>query len=129
MKYALLAATALACFTGCETGPKQGTVTGQVTLDGVPVDGGMIRFIPADGASQPGDSTITAGQYSVTMEVGEKKVEVFWGRPTGTAEPVDTVSMGNNPIVETIPRKYNSQTTLKYTIVEGEQKKDFPLTK
>jgi hypothetical protein len=132
VKYALLLLLCLALFlSGCETGPEAGTVTGQVTLDGQPVDGGMIRFIPVNGESQPGDSPITAGAYSATMPVGEKKVEITWGRPRGGgAVSVDTASQGNEVFVETIPRTYNgSGTTLRYTVVKGEQKKDFALTK
>jgi hypothetical protein len=114
--------------TGCNRGPEQGTVTGRVTLDGRAVDGGMIRFVPADGATQPGDSPLTAGAYTVTMQTGAKKVEVYWGRPKGSAVAVDTASQGNETIIETIPRKYNSQTELSYDIAPGEQVKDFPLT-
>jgi len=116
---------------GCDTGPPTGVITGQVTIDGTPVDGGMIRFVPVGGESQPGDSPITAGAYSVTMPVGEKKVEITWGRlKSGGAQSVDTTSMGTDVYVETIPRKFNgNDTTLRYEVKEGEQKKDFALTK
>lgn len=113
---------------GCDRGPVMGTVTGRVTLDGQAVDDGMIRFVPADGATQPADSPIMAGAYTVTMQTGAKKVEVYWGRPQGAGVAVDTASQGNATIVETIPRKYNSQTELTYEITPGEQTKDFPLT-
>ena len=110
---------------GCNPGPPQGTVTGNVTLDGQPVEGGIIRFVPADGNSQPADSPITGGAYSVTMQTGEKKVEIYWAPSSGKA--ADTASQGAEPIVQRIPAKYNAQTTLTYEIVKGKQTKDFAL--
>ena len=113
-------------FTGCDTGPAQGTVSGTVTLDGKSVDGGLIRFVPADGNTQPADSVITGGAYTVTMPVGEKKVEVYWAPSSGKG--ADTATQGAEQIVQRIPAKYNAQTTLSYAIVKGKQTKDFPLT-
>src|SRR6185436_2329090 len=111
---------------GCGTGSVQGTVSGTVTLDGKLVDGGLIRFVPSDGNSQPADSVTTGSVYSVTMRVGEKKVEVYWAPSSGKA--ADTATQGTEQIVQRIPARYNAQTTLSYAIVKGKQTKDFALT-
>jgi hypothetical protein len=111
---------------GCDTGPAQGTVSGTVTLDGQSVDGGLIRFVPADGNTQPADSVITGSAYSVTMPIGEKKVEVYWAPSSGKA--ADTATQGTEQIVQRIPAKYNAQTTLSYALVKGKQTRDFALT-
>src|SRR5882762_122967 len=62
---------------GCNQGPPRGTVKGKVTLDGQAVDGGVITFVPADGNSQPEAVPITAGEYTVTMPVGDKRIEIY----------------------------------------------------
>jgi hypothetical protein len=112
---------------GCDHGPPQGTVKGTVTLDGQPVDGGVITFVPADGNSQPEAVPITAGEYTVTMPLGEKRVEIYWA-PSG-GQSADTASQGREQIVQRIPAKYNAQSTLTHTVVKGEARKDFPLTR
>ena len=112
---------------GCDSGPVKGTVTGTVTLDGQPVEDGLIRFVPADGNSQPADCILVKGVYTVTMTVGDKKVEVTWSKSTGNA-PADTAVQSTQKSVEMIPAKYNVQTTLLYSVVKGPQQKDFPLT-
>lgn len=112
---------------GCDQGPVKGTVKGTVTLDGQMVDGGVITFVPADGNSQPEAVPITAGEYSVTMPVGEKRVEIYWAPSSGAA--ADTATQGREQIVQRIPAKYNSQSTLSHTVTKGEARQDFALTK
>jgi hypothetical protein len=112
---------------GCNQGPPQGTVKGTVTMDGQPVDGGVITFVPADGNSQPEAVPIISGEYSVTMPVGEKRVEIYWA-PSG-AQAADTATQGREQIVQRIPAKYNAQSTLTHTVTKGEARKDFALTK
>lgn len=112
---------------GCNQGPPRGTVKGTVTLDGQPVDGGVITFVPADGNSQPEAVPITAGEYSVTMPVGDKRVEIYWA-PSG-GQSADTATQGREQIVQRIPAKYNAQSTLTHTVTKGEAHKDFALTK
>jgi hypothetical protein len=121
-----LAAIVCAIFIlGCESDATDGTVSGRITLDGQTVEGGLIRFVPVDGKTQPDDSVITNGSYSVTMPVGEKKIEITWLKTNGVAE--DTATQGQSKTVQMIPPQFNTQTTLTYTIVKGKQTKDFEL--
>ncbi|CAN5285486.1 hypothetical protein BH11PLA2_BH11PLA2_10330 [soil metagenome] len=110
---------------GCNLGEPTGTVSGTITLDGKPVPDGLIRFVPADGNSQPGDSFITNGQYQLTMTIGDKKVEILSLKANGAA--VDTASQGKGTSVQLIPEKYNVKTTLRYMIEKGTHTKDFEL--
>jgi hypothetical protein len=106
-----------------------GTVKGTVSFEGQPVDGeALIRMVPTDGLSQPADSRITAGAYSITMPVGEKKVEIYWTKNSAKGK-IDTASQGTESVVVVIPAKYNTQTTLTYKVEKGTQTKDFALTK
>jgi hypothetical protein len=117
----------LALVLGCDRGPAVGTVKGTVTWEGQPVDGGLIKMVPADGLSQPADCIVKGGAYSITMPVGEKKVEVWWTK--GSGAKVDTASQGTESVVALIPPKYNADTTLTYKVEKGTQTKDFALAK
>jgi hypothetical protein len=112
---------------GCNRGPAVGTIKGQVTLDGQPIDGGLIRLVPADGNSQPADCIITAGAYTITMPIGEKKVEIYWTKTTAPGN-LDTASQGTEQVIPLVPAKYNTQTTLTHTIEKGVTTKDFALS-
>jgi hypothetical protein len=126
MTLALLAASLLLILVGCNRGPSVGTIKGTITLDGQPVDGGLIRLVPADGNSQPADCQIAAGAYSITMPVGEKKVEIYWTK--SGAGKVDTASQGSEKVVTMVPPKYNTESTLTVVIEKGEAVKDFELS-
>jgi hypothetical protein len=91
------------------------------------VDGGLIRLIPADGNSQPADCIVTGGVYSITMPVGEKKVEIYWTKSNAPG-PIDTASQGTEKVVQLIPSKFNTETTLTYMLEKGTHKQDFALT-
>ena len=112
---------------GCDRGPALGTVKGTITIDRTPVDGGLIRMVPTDGNSQPADSVITGGNYSITMPMGEKRVQIYWAQ--GGGGNVDTASQGTEKsVVQRIPAKYNAESTLTYTVEKGQAVKDFALS-
>jgi hypothetical protein len=113
-------------FIGCSQGPAVGIVKGTITLDGQPVDGGLIRLVPADGNSQPADCIVTAGAYTVTMPIGEKKVEIYWTKSSGGK--VDTASQGTEKVIQMVPTAYNTESTLTYTVEKGTHTKDFALS-
>lgn len=121
-----LVLAALTLALGCDRGPAVGTVKGTVTLDGQPVDGGLIRLVPADGNSQPADCQIAAGAYTITMPIGEKKVEIYWTK--GGGGKVDTASQGTEKVVLLVPPKYNTESTLTCTVEKGQAVKDFALS-
>src|SRR5262245_38511749 len=96
-RIAALLGLALLLATGC--GPRSGNrvaVSGTVTFDGQPVDGGAIVFLPqGDGASDRArsGSGIEAGKYAIPAEKGpapgKYRVEIRWPRPTGKQIPSD----------------------------------------
>lgn len=123
----LLAAVVL--FVGCQKAPPEGTITGTVTLNGQPVEGGyaLIRMEPVDGAGQPNDAPIVGGKYELKIAPGEKKVQLTWQK--GGDQVVDTASQGKSaPPQQMFPEKYNVLTELKYTVTEGKQIKNFDIT-
>lgn len=123
MRIALGWLIALFGLTGCSSKPPEGTVTGTITIDGKNVEDGLIRFIPADGESQPDDSQVVNGVYTVTMPTGEKRVEIYWLKSNGPIE--DTATQGTTKSTQMIPAKFNVESTLRYTIEKGPQAKNF----
>jgi hypothetical protein len=73
---ALGAVAAAGVLSGC--GPSTGTVSGQVTFDGNPVESGHILFTPADGKGKDTGAPIAAGRYLATgLPPGPKIVKVI----------------------------------------------------
>jgi hypothetical protein len=112
---------------GC--GPSTGTITGAVTVDGKPVEKGVISFIPADSTkAQPITVDITAGKYSAQTQTGPKIVQI--SAPVVTGRRPEYNGPGA-PLIditeESIPAQYNSDSTLKLDITPGANTKDWAL--
>lgn len=111
-------------------------VTGTVTLDGQPLETGLITFDPASATSETSTATeIVNGSYSFSTQTGpvpgEYRVvinssggEVF--EPPAGEAPGDSFL----PVPEEkVPQKYNTQTTLTATVVSGSNESiNFELT-
>jgi hypothetical protein len=105
----------LAVISGCG-GSADGrlAVSGAVTLDGAPLDQGVIAFHSVEAALPPIEATIAAGEYFIAADKGllpgNYKVAIDSADSTGkTASPV-VYSMAIP--VSKIPLKYNGETTL-----------------
>lgn len=115
--------------SGCGTGePPEYPVKGNVTLDGKPLEKGLIRFSPTGNAS-PAGGEIKAGQYSLKASPGESKVEITSTIVVGKRKAYNTP---DSPMVditrEAVPDRYNSRSSLKFEVKAGENSKDFDLT-
>ncbi|MDB5391216.1 MAG: hypothetical protein JWM11_6862 [Planctomycetaceae bacterium] len=126
------------CVIGCgKSGPQLAAISGSVTIDNVPVDHGTITFAPTQetkGASSGGE--IKDGKYSIPADkgptFGKYRVEIRWSKKTGKQ-----IEMGSpappgtkiDEVVEAIPEKYNSASTLVKDINSGKQVIDFNLEK
>jgi hypothetical protein len=89
-------------------------VSGAVTLDGTPLDQGVIGFHSEEAGRAPVETTIAAGEYFIAADKGllpgSYKVAIDSADSTGkTASPVE-YSMAIP--VSRIPLKYNGETTL-----------------
>ncbi|MBN2296899.1 MAG: hypothetical protein JXM70_31020 [Pirellulales bacterium] len=113
---------------GCG-GENRGEVAGQVTLDGQPVDGGEIRFLPNVGL--PSRARIANGQYTIPKatgpSVGPVRVEITWVRKTGRK----VTDMIPGPMIDEttqcIPERYNRNSELEVEIQPGTNRHDFEL--
>jgi hypothetical protein len=129
MTKSMAVAIVLMAIVGCG-GPVHEGVEGNVTLDGKPVDGGTISFIPTDGRSASGAwGDITAGKYSLPAGhgpvAGSYRVEIRWMRATGRM--VSGFGTQAPELANVIPGRYNQTSELKASITPGKNQCDFAL--
>ena len=117
---------------GCNGG-QRGEVSGQVTLNGEPVENGMIAFIPTADRDAPSAWTkIIDGHYQIPAiqgpGVGPCRVEIRWAKKTGRQIPAVPPA---GPVIEetreVVPQRYNLQSELEADIQAGENVADFKL--
>jgi hypothetical protein len=122
----LIASAAVVLPAGC--GPALGVVSGTVTIDGQPVTGGVISFVPAEGSGTPATSNIESGKYEVRTMAGKKFVQISAPHVVGKRKEYEGPDA---PLVEIteerLPPKYNSQTELNFEAKAGENKQDWSL--
>ena len=135
-KAAVIAAAALCLLVGgCDqksTGPGGGTVTGTVTLDGNPLQGGLVTFHPAAGGPEAigpvrkdgtyelqigNDKSIPAGEYLVTVDAAELSIDQEGAPDKGPPQPPPKPK-------RITPDKYANRNTtdLKVTVKAGANK-------
>jgi len=118
---------ALAVLAGCSSS-KRVPVSGTVTFDGKPVDGGVIAFLPEGDVAPGGKGTVSGeiveGKYSLPSgrgpDAGKYKVQITWNKKTG--KQIDTPGDPGTKMddtVQVIPPKYNKQTILTAEIKSG----------
>lgn len=118
----------LGLICGCgSSGPALYPVQGAITLDGAPLENGLVRFSPTKGAA-PAAGEIKGGRYSLNVASGEARVEITSTKVTGKRKAYNTP---DSPMVditkEAIPEKYNTKSELKHTVTAGPNSKDFEL--
>ena len=128
IRRALLLQVVLVGVVGCSGSSLQGTVNGTVTLDGMPLKEGDVRFVPADGKSQTASATIIDGQFTAQVPTGEMRVEISAPKVIGKRKMYDTP---DSPVVdkvkELLPPRYNAKSELRLTVKSGVQDQTFAL--
>lgn len=119
-------------FPGCGSSNPELTISGNVTINGEPVEGGSITFVAEDGAAATGGGTIQNGKYTAIVMPGRKKVLVLGNKLVG--EEPEYQGVPDSPmrqVFKTVtPEKYNAAhlTPLTATIEKAEENLDFALT-
>jgi hypothetical protein len=108
---------------GC-SGGSEGTVSGEVKVDGQPLKKGQIKFVPADGKSPGVDADVTEGKYTAKVPPGNVKVEIRGNKVVGKIRMAPE-SPEVEQIEELVAKEYNDQTTLTMTVQKGSQEKNF----
>ena len=104
---------------GCgSSGPEIATVEGTVTMDGKPLADAAVVFIPENGRPA-GATTDAAGHYVLNFSEGRQgaipgKSSVRITTLRDSSQTADGKPIPAAP--ETIPIKYNQQSTLEFTV-------------
>ena len=128
-----LVVLALGALGGCSGSnePQTMRVWGDVSYNGTPINDGTIDFVSTDG-SAPAQAQIKEGHYDLPASAGPLagktyRVEISALKKTGkTMRNV----MGDGeptmePLYNTIPNEYNSESTLKAEIAPDRSKNQF----
>lgn len=91
---ALCCAAALAFLTGCGGGKKEVEIKGAATLDGEPIDLGIVQF--TNGTAE-GGGNVQEGSYSAKVPPGELTVRVRGYRYTGPEPEIPEPQPGAPP--------------------------------
>lgn len=128
-----LVAGLLVAFAGCGGGgdtPPLGTVSGKVTLNGEPLEGATVEFIPEQGRPSLG-VTNDSGEYKLDYTASTPGALVGKHAVRITARRERSGGEGDQPLVEArpevVPQAYNDQTTLSVTVEPGANRHDFTL--
>lgn len=123
----LLTLAFAAALAGCgdsDDGPLRAPVRGTVTLDGAPLDGGTITFIPTgDNVGPATGTTIENGAYRLGRDdgplVGPNRVQISAIRPTGKLVAPLVAPETDGPVPElveeladVVPDRYNRGSEL-----------------
>ena len=119
--------------TGCgHRVPQRAAVAGSVTFDGRPLEQGSILFVPVEGVQGiAAGGRIEHGQYRLSATdgpmAGRHRVEIRAARKTGKMVRTSTVLRNETAaeIVELIPPRFNSASTLRVDIKPGDNTADF----
>jgi len=141
----ILAISATALMAGCAEGtkhPPTHPVKGSITLDGKPLAGALVSFIPASGQQPANGTTDASGGYTLTsftrgdgIMVGDYRVVVTKFPPTagsGSGEGEYVPPTGEmQPPKNELPAKYAAPETSGFTasVVAGGGTFDFALTR
>lgn len=130
----LLSIACILILSGCgPSGPKLGSVTGTVTLDGKPVQGALVTFISkAENGSSSFGKTDANGKYQLEFSterfgamLGAHEVEIATKRVNKSEEP-DTGAVVQKEIIA-IPKHY-ARGALTAEVKAGSNVCNFPLT-
>ena len=120
----LLALVLTAALSGC--GAPTATVSGEVTVDGQPVDNGVISYGPAEGTGAVVTAVIQKGNYRVQTTPGNKWVQISAPVVVGQRKEYNGP---NAPLVditeERLPERYNAKTELKLEVKAGDNVKNW----
>ena len=130
----LLFAVVFASFlaSACSSGPVNYPVAGEVILDGKPVgnkDDAVIRFETTDKKGNTAESFVSEGKYLVKLTEGNYKVSLTWSKKTGKILKSKIAGPGqeSEEIIQMIPAKFATESTLKVDITPKNLRHDFDL--
>jgi hypothetical protein len=125
----------LATCPGCgKNGPRRAAASGRVTLEGQPIEEGVIQFLPIEGTAGPeAGGVIANGQYDIAQQhgpfVGKARVELRASKKTGRKiqDPTGRSGTLTDEYKEMFPPDCNTNSSLVREIKDGLNKLDFEI--
>jgi hypothetical protein len=118
------------CGGGTADAPELAEVRGVVKLEGKPLEGATVTFMPTEGRPSAG-LTNAAGEYELMYTMEEPGAKLGKHTVTITTERARSGGEGDQPLIEArkelLPNIYHSNTTLSETVEAGENVIDFDL--
>lgn len=107
--------------TGCNRSPHEMPISGEVTLDNVPIPEGSIHFTPIDGETTTQAAMIKEGKFQTHLQGTTYRVAITASRISKNPRKVINPEPGDDdPIVqELIPPRYNVRSELKLEVKEA----------
>lgn len=132
---ALNLATWIASAGGCAkreyTGEQRFSVSGQVKVDGGPMEHGLISFLPQGEGGRVSGGPIRNGSYAIDEPqgptAGKYRVEIQWNKPTGKKVKDAWGEEIMDQYKEGLPAKYHSASELTAEVSAKQTKFDFDL--
>lgn len=125
----LAAAVLLVLTSGCGSGKV--AVSGEVLVDGKPLDEGTISFRPADGAGPSLGGAITMGRYDIAVTApnaaGKKLVSITGIRRTGRRIPAGPPEPPGTTVEEILIVEFGQKGELTCELSPGSNQEDFDL--
>ena len=122
------------CFGCGKTGPRRAAVSGHVTLNGQPINEGVIQFLPVEGTVGPETGgIITNGQYDIAHDhgpiVGKSRIELRASKKTGgkIQDPTGRPGVLTDEYKEMFPPGSNTNSSLVREIKDEPNKLDFDI--
>jgi hypothetical protein len=107
----------------------RGAVSGEVKLDGKPVEHGSILFLPMQGAEgREASGPIERGLYKLSaVAIGQNRVEIRAMRKTGQKVPMPYAKHGEtvDEEVPAVAERFNSASTLAAEMKPGDNVANF----
>ena len=119
---------------GCDAagrGPERASIHGIVTVDGVPVEEGMLQFRPTQGNTGPvTGAVVTDGEYSTPKKkgpvLGLHQVAIRGSRKTG--KMIETRFGPAEEREPVVPKEYAEESTLVRDVKAGDNEFNFELS-
>jgi hypothetical protein len=109
-------------------GPAAATVSGEVKVDGVPLEKGDITFSPAEGKGDAVTVNIVKGKYEAHTTAGKKFVQISSPVVTEKRKESDAPNAAWIEFTgEGLPEKYNSKSELTFDAQAGSNTKNWDL--
>ena len=125
----VLAATLCLALGGC--GQSRRSLSGTVTINGAPMERGMITLTPEDSNQTSVGGKISDGKFYLDATrgpfPGKYRVEIHWAKKTGRKVPNGDGGM-DDEVKEGLPAKYNTNTELTANVTWATRSLDFQLT-